>query len=127
MIRLNRREFIQASTASLFLKGGKASTPPGHPAEIHETAKGVQIKGKNYTWEWSPTDDRFRLLDKNGLVMTSGILQPAVIVQPGTDKQARKCTSGKAGHPRQQGRQLHRQLCGCQWEQRIVCHLAVRG
>jgi hypothetical protein len=95
MSKLNRREFIQASTASLLLSDGTASASPGNPAEIDETAKGIQIKRKNYTWEWSQADDRFRLLDKDGLVMTSGILQPAVIVQPGTNKQARKCTSGK--------------------------------
>jgi hypothetical protein len=95
MIRLNRREFIQASAASLLTNSVKVSASPGNPAKVDETAKGVQVKGKNYTWEWSLADDGFRLLDKQGLVMTSGILQPAVIVQPGTNKQARKCTPGK--------------------------------
>ena len=95
MIRLNRREFIQASTASLLLNSVKVSASPGNPAKVDETAKGVQVKGENYTWEWSQADDRFRLLDKQGLVMTSGILQPAVIVQRGTNKQARKCTPGR--------------------------------
>ena len=95
MIRLNRREFMQASAASLLINSVKVSASSGNPVKVEETAKGIQVKGKNYTWEWSPADDRFRLLDKQGLVMTSGILQPAVIVQPGTNKQARKCTPGK--------------------------------
>jgi hypothetical protein len=95
MISLNRREFMQASTASLLLNSVKISAAPGTPAKVDETAKGVQVKGANYTWEWSQADDQFRLLDKQGLVMTSGLLQPAVIVQRGTNKQARKCTPGK--------------------------------
>lgn len=104
MIRLNRREFIQASTASLFLNGVRISASPGNPAKINETAKGVQVKGKHYTWEWSQADDRFRLLDRQDRVMTTGILQPAVIVQSGTNKGARKCTSGKpAAHATKDG------------------------
>ena len=106
MIRLNRREFIQASAASFLLSSVKvsAASASGNPARVDETAKGVQVKGKNYTWEWSAADDGFRLLDKHGLVMTSGILQPAVIVQPGTNKQARKCTSGTpAAHTSKDG------------------------
>ncbi len=95
MIRFNRREFIQASAASLWLNSIKVSASPGNPAKIDESAKGVRVKGENYSWEWSQADDGFRLLDQQGLVMTSGILQPAVIVQPGTNKPARKCTPGK--------------------------------
>src|SRR5207249_7234777 len=37
--------------------------------------------------------------DKQGRVMTSGVLQPAVLVQAGDSRQARKCISGRpAGH-----------------------------
>src|SRR5208337_3537749 len=104
MTRLNRREFIQASTASLLLDGAKASASPGGPGEIVDSTKSVRVEEKNYTWEWSPRDDRFRLLDKQGRVMTSGVLQPAVIVQPGRNKQARKCVSGKpVGHTTKDG------------------------
>jgi hypothetical protein len=104
MTRLNRREFIQASTASLLLDSVKVPASPGGPGKINDTAKSVRVEEKNYTWEWSPKDDRFRLLDKQGRVMTSGILQPAVIVQPGGNKQARKCVSGKpAGHTTKEG------------------------
>ena len=127
MIRLNRREFMQASAASLLINSVKVSASPGNPAKVEETAKGVQVKGKNYTWEWSPADDGFRLLDKQGLVMTSGILQPAVIVQPGTNKQARKCTPGKPATHTTRGWQLYRQLCGGKWEREIDRYVAVRG
>jgi len=104
MTRLNRREFIQASTASLLLDGAKVSASPGGPGETADSAQSVRVEQKSYTWEWSPSDDRFRLLDKEGRMMTSGILQPAVIVQRGGNKQARKCVSGKpAGHTARDG------------------------
>ena len=99
MTRLNRREFIHASAASLLLDGVSVTASPGSAGVIADGAQSVRVEKKNYTWEWSPRDDRFRLLDKQGRVMTSGILQPAVIVQPGANKQTRKCVSGKPeGH-----------------------------
>jgi hypothetical protein len=104
MIRLNRREFIQASAASLLLNSARVPASPGVPAKVEETGKGVQVKGNNYTWEWSQADDQFWLLDKQGQLMTTGSLQPAVIVQRGTNKQARKCTPGKpASHSAKDG------------------------
>jgi len=99
MTRLNRREFIQASTASLVLDGVKVSAFQGDSGKVADSVESLRVERKSYTWEWSPRDDRFRLRDKQGRVMTSGILQPAIIVQPGTNKQARKCVSGKPeGH-----------------------------
>ena len=95
MIRWNRREFIQASTASMLLNSVKLSAAPGNRAKISETAEGIEVTGKNYNWKWFQADDRFRFSDQHSLLMTKGILQPAVIVQPGANKQARKCTPGK--------------------------------
>ena len=47
MTRLNRREFIQASTASLLLESVKVSASPGGPGKINETAKSVRVEEKN--------------------------------------------------------------------------------
>lgn len=99
MNRLGRREFLQLSTASLLLDGLGAAAPSIGSANINNAANSVRVDGKNYSWEWSQKDDRFRLLDKQGRVMTSGVLQPAVLVQAGDSRQARKCISGRpAGH-----------------------------
>jgi hypothetical protein len=104
MTRLNRREFIQASTASWLLDSVKVSASSGGSGKIVDTAKSVRAEKKSYTWEWFPRDDRFRLLDKQGRLMTGGILQPAVIVQPVGNKQPRKCVSGEpAGHATKDG------------------------
>jgi len=102
MTRLNRREFIQASTASLLLDSVEVPASPRDTGKIDD--KAIRFEKKNYTWEWSPRDDRFRLLDRQGRVMTSGVLQPAVIVQPGSNKQARNCVAGKpVGHSAKDG------------------------
>jgi hypothetical protein len=104
MTKLNRREFIQASTASLLLDGAKVPASPRGAGKIDDSPKSVRVEKTNYTWEWSPRDDRFRLLDKQGRAMTSGILQPAIVVQRGGNKQARKCVSGKpVGHTAKDG------------------------
>jgi hypothetical protein len=98
MTALNRREFIQASAASLLLEGATTSASPARPNEKPATNP-LRVEKKNYIWEWAASDDRFRLLDKQGRMMTSGTLQPAVVVQSGSNKQARKCISGKpVGH-----------------------------
>ena len=95
MANLNRRTFLQMSAASYLLRTSKLESAPGAQASISEAGKSVRVKGTDYTWEWSQENDQFRLLDKRGLVITSGKLQPAVLVQPGQQKQARKCVSGR--------------------------------
>jgi hypothetical protein len=95
MPEMNRRKFMQLTVSSYVLSQVGISAGPGRPARVSKTGTTLRAEGANYAWEWSQETDRFRLLDSEGRVVTSGILQPAVIVQPGSDKQARKCTSGK--------------------------------
>jgi alpha-galactosidase len=52
MIKLNRREFIQASTASLLLDGVKVSWSNGSPANVEETVSAfvrTNAEGKSWT------------------------------------------------------------------------------
>jgi hypothetical protein len=95
MAILNRREFIQASVASYLLRASKLESAPAAKAKIVVAGGTVQAKGKDYTWEWSQEKDQFRLLDSNGLVIARGKLQPAVVVQPGGQNGARRCTPGR--------------------------------
>jgi hypothetical protein len=95
MPAITRRDFIQSSTAVCLL-----STIPMHGAEntlprISESGNNIQVKADNYTWEWSQETDRFRLLDKRGLLIATGQMQPAVVVQPVGKKGFRRCVSGK--------------------------------
>ncbi|MGA2986245.1 MAG: alpha-galactosidase [Terriglobia bacterium] len=51
MIRLNRREFIQASTASLLLESVKVSASPGNPAGIADAATAfVHTNTEGQSW-----------------------------------------------------------------------------
>jgi hypothetical protein len=91
---MDRRHFFQITAAS-YLLGSLELAGAASSSKINQTGKSVTVSGRNYTWEWSQENDLFRLLDKKGRVMTSGKLQPAVVVQPAGQKGARRCTSGK--------------------------------
>ncbi len=95
MNNLNRRQFVQASAASLLLARAQPSTQGTNPATVNQSGTQVRVQGKNYTWEWSAKTDRFRFLDNKGRVMAEGPLQPAVLVQPVGRPGIRRCTSGK--------------------------------
>ncbi len=92
---MNRRTFLQSSAAAYLLRSVKLDGARARPAEITKTAGSVRAKGAEYTWEWSPASDEFQLLDKWGLEIASGKLQPAVVVQPSGQKGRRQCSAGK--------------------------------
>ncbi len=95
MAFINRREFLQASAASAFLMSAlKLEGAMFNPAMIQETGGTVRVKGKEYAWEWTPETDKLRLLDRWGMVIASGKLQPAVLVQPAGKQGSLLCTSG---------------------------------
>ena len=81
--------------ASYFLRAMKLEGAPAAKAKVVGVGGTVQAKGKDYTWEWTGEKDEFRLLDNRGLVMASGRLQPAVVVQAKGQGGARRCTAGK--------------------------------
>ena len=95
MIKLNRRQFVQASMASVLSGTLASSAPISGTAEIHDRGKSVRVEGNNYAWEWSQDTDQFRLLDKWGLHIAGGKLQPAVLVQPAGAKGTRRAIAGK--------------------------------
>jgi len=95
MINFNRRQFIQASAATLLLGGARLSAGSANPARVSQSGKLVRVEGENYNWEWSGENDRFRFTDKQGRVMAEGSLQPAVVVQAVGHRGVRRCTPGK--------------------------------
>ena len=103
-MQIDRRHFLQISTASLLFANGMEAAGLARAA-VSETGGKVRAEGKNYTWEWSQNDDQWRLLDRKGRVITSGPLQPAVLVQPG-DTKDRRCVSGKLATKFLDGNQL---------------------
>jgi hypothetical protein len=103
---LNRREFMQVSTASLLLMNElKLEGASGVPAQISDTGKTLRVEGADYVWEWSQETDHFRLLAPHGNSLASGPLQPIVVVQPVGQKDIRRAVAGRlASHAVQRNR-----------------------
>jgi hypothetical protein len=106
MRSLSRREFIKASTATCLLSTVTLQRAAASQPGIIDTGKGIEVKGDQYTWEWSPETDQFRLLDQRGLLIAKGTLQPAVVIQPVGEKGVRRCSSGKSSGYNLQGKTL---------------------
>ncbi|HMD83257.1 MAG TPA: hypothetical protein VKO18_00995 [Terriglobia bacterium] len=71
-----------------------------------ENSGKVQIKGEPYTLEWSPTEDRFTLRDRQGKTITSGNMQPAVAVARGSSDHGPFCSPGKVASYKADGNKL---------------------
>src|SRR5579864_6526890 len=70
MIRWNRREFMQASTASLLLNSVKVSASPGRVAKLDDTARAfvrTNAEGKSWTVGNSLVEREIRFDPKRGL------------------------------------------------------------
>jgi hypothetical protein len=103
----NRREFLQASAATAYLLSTiNLDGATAAPAKIVDSGKSVRVTGTNYAWEWSQETDKFRLLDRWGMVIANGKLQPAVLVQPAGKPGSLSCVSGKPSSYKLHGNQL---------------------
>jgi hypothetical protein len=99
MSPFNRREFLQVSATSVFLKERKAGTAFASRARIHAQRETVHVEGEGFRWEWWASTDEFQLIDPYGLTIAHGKMQPAVVVEPAGLKGTRRCTPGRvAGH-----------------------------
>jgi len=101
MINFDRRQFLQTSAASCFL-GTLRLGALGLP-EIRESGQSLTFEGKNYRWEWSAANDRFRILDLHGREVASGPVQPAVLVRQLGQSADRRSTPGKLASHEVQG------------------------
>jgi hypothetical protein len=90
----DRRVFFQLSAAALLADSLNLKAEAA--AQISNQNQALRVTGANYIWEYSQSDDRFRLSDSKNRLIASGPLQPAVIVAPDSDAAARLCTAGKA-------------------------------
>jgi hypothetical protein len=95
---LDRRSFVQLSTGTLLAAYSSSSRllAESSPAQISSRNESVHVAGANYFWEYSQKDDRFRLLDSKNRLITTGSLQPAVVVAPAGDAAVRQCIPGRA-------------------------------
>jgi hypothetical protein len=100
MDKLNRRNFVQLSAGALLASASSKLLTANPQAPSATGGDGlVNVKGPNYTWEYSQSDDTFRLRDSRNRLIVSGKLQPAVVVAPAEQPALRVCTPGKASAP----------------------------
>lgn len=103
MLGLNRRTFMQLSSGAVL---GTASSRVFGFAEkpvISNRAGTVHVAGPNFTWEYTPQDDTFKLRDAKNLVIVSGKMQPALVVASAGEPAHRQCQPGKPSTPRSEG------------------------
>jgi hypothetical protein len=92
----SRRKFLQFSAASLILNEAEGhAANPSRPAEFTEHDGTARFRAAEFTWEWSKESDEFRLVDRFGLTIANGKMQPVVVVEPAGQKGVRHAQSGK--------------------------------
>ena len=98
---MNRRQFLQntAATCLVVTLGLDAET---QSPKLLDSSQSFKFTGNRYAWDWSAATDRFRILDQLGRVITSGPLQPSVIVQS-RGQTTRRAVAGKLAHHEVQG------------------------
>ena len=105
MFPFNRRTFLQLSTGALL--AAASDKLPGNSVipSIASQDGSVEVKGSNYSWQYSQSDDTFSLRDSRKRLIVSGTMQPAVVVAPADQPASRLCSAGKAaGHRAEPGR-----------------------
>ncbi len=101
MFRWNRREFFYLSAAPLFA----ARTGTSGTVKVTDTGDAVRVKTAKYAFEWMRASDALKLSDSRGRVITSGKLQPVVLVQA-LGSMTRRASSGKLAEARVTGTRL---------------------
>src|SRR5664279_4202138 len=92
---MDRRTFVQLSTAAMMAAASRGLMGEGVAPVITSAGKLVKVVGGNYSWEYLQDEDRFRLSDAKGRLIASSVMQPAVVVAPASDADARSCAAGK--------------------------------
>jgi hypothetical protein len=101
----DRRAFLQISTSAMLAAASNRFSSAESAPAFSGTNESVLVKGAGYSWEYTQTDDTFRLRDARSRLMVSGKLQPLVVVAPADEPNKRQCQPGKAmGHRMEPGR-----------------------
>ncbi len=91
----DRRQFLQISASALVAAADRREAQALSPARIEEHGGLLRAQGKNYAWEWSPSNDQFHLRDEKGGVIAASPLQPMVAVSPVGSGRAPQAIPGK--------------------------------
>jgi hypothetical protein len=100
MLSLNRRTFVQLSSGAALGAASSRVFGLGDAPSISSQSGTARVTGSNYSWEYSQSDDTFKLRDSKNRVIASGKMQPAVVAAPAAESQKRLCSPGKPSAPR---------------------------
>ncbi len=101
---INRRHFLQTGAASCLAAAlpFKTSADSSH---ILDSEHSFRFEGSSYIFEWTADKDRFRILNRAQQLITTGPVQPVIIVQP-VGQAARRAIAGKLESHQVQGNQV---------------------
>ena len=91
-MRISAAALLSSTTPKLFGNTGVIS--------ILNSAGMLRVSGQNYSWEYSLSDDTFRLSDSRKHLIVSGKVQPSVIVSPSDEPSVRQYSKGKLAQHR---------------------------
>jgi hypothetical protein len=100
MLSLNRRTFVQLSSGAVLGAASSRVFSFSDMPSISSQVGAVRVTGTNYAWEYSQSDDTFKLRDSKNRLIVSGKMQPAVVVASAGEPTQRQCTLGQPSAPR---------------------------
>ena len=95
MSKVKRRKFLQISTAALITSATHKVLGDSSAVSLHGAAGTLRADGPNYSWEYSLSEDKFRLLDSKKRLVVDGKAQPSIITSPALEPSVRRCSKGK--------------------------------
>ena len=92
---LDRRTFCQLSAGTLIATSSQTLLGDVTTPAIADLGSRLRVECPKYTWEYSASDDTFRLFDSHKREIVSGTVQPSVVVAPVANPTDRRSTPGK--------------------------------
>lgn len=86
---------MQISTAALIASATRKALGDSGVVSLQGSAETLRADGRSYSWEYSLSEDKFRLLDSKKRLIVDGKVQPSIITSPVAEPSVRRCSKGK--------------------------------
>jgi hypothetical protein len=116
----DRREFTKLSAASLMFANDTPEALSEAAVAISQDDRSVRVKANYYSLEWSTDSDLFRLSDGRGRLITTGPLQPVIVVSD-SGVTASRSTSGRFSSQSLNGSSLSITYAGVNGDATLAC------
>lgn len=92
---LDRRTFCQLTAGTLLAASSRTLIGNETEPAVSDLGDQLRVELAGYSWEYSASDDVFRLFDSQKRLIVSGTTQPSVVVAPAGSPTIRLSTPGK--------------------------------